>query len=37
MGKHLSARLQMEKHLRNAINQDELYLVYQPKINLFGE
>ncbi|CAN8138822.1 diguanylate cyclase [uncultured Thiomicrorhabdus sp.] len=36
MGKHLSARLQMEKHLRNAINQDELYLVYQPKINLFS-
>lgn len=36
MGKHLSARLQMEKHLRNAISQDELYLVYQPKIDLFN-
>lgn len=36
MGKHLSARLQMEKNLRNAISQEELYLVYQPKIDLFS-
>ncbi|BBP46880.1 hypothetical protein THMIRHAS_22530 [Thiosulfatimonas sediminis] len=34
MGRHLSARIQMEKHLRNAIQQNELYLMYQPKIDL---
>ncbi|MBO1925098.1 EAL domain-containing protein [Thiomicrorhabdus sp. 6S3-12] len=34
MSQHVSARLQMEKHLRNALSNNEMYLCYQPKMEI---